>query len=164
MYSCWFWKGSVKSILLIVQGSLKASHCRGWAALGGEMMALWYSCCKSEAVGWSGGLPRQQPRWGEKDLMKSSKDYKDLPAQQTRLCSTVKAFLTLMLWYLLPTRFAFYFPPRCLRPGLCVLRLDLRGRWHQTNIWSLTQTKLPLQDGRLAMECQWRLALRWVLW
>lgn len=39
--------------------------------------------------------------------MKSSKDYKGSPAQQTRLCSRVKAFLTLMLWYLLPTRFAF---------------------------------------------------------
>lgn len=41
---------------LILQGSLNAPATSGQAAFGGEMITLWYSCCKSEAV-WRSAMP-----------------------------------------------------------------------------------------------------------
>lgn len=99
--------------LLIAVGSLKASHRRGQAASGGEMSPLLYSRHKSEAVRWSGGLPRLQPRREEKDLMTSSKNDRVTGATNVSLFrgegipDSHAAVFTANTLFL-------YFPPRCL--------------------------------------------------
>lgn len=165
MYPCWFW--SFKG-----QGEMYSFNWVPWrlptVAVRPPSVVRW-SLHGTSAVsqGRSDGLEVCHGRSraeGKKTWWNCPKITKICRCNKRRLCSAVEAFQTLMLWYFLPTRFAFYFPLRCLQPGLCVLRSDLRGRWHQRNIWSLAQTKLPLQDKRRATECRWRLALRWVQW
>lgn len=81
---------------LITLVSLLAPYERGRTISGREMTSLWYGCMESEVVKWSGRLPQLQSHRVEKDLMKSSKDYKERLEQQTFLCPAVKAFLTLI--------------------------------------------------------------------
>lgn len=67
----------------------------GQTNYGCGMSSLWYSCSESEVVKWCGRLPQLQSHRVKRDLMRSSKNYKERLVQQTLLCPAVEAFLTL---------------------------------------------------------------------
>lgn len=140
---------------------MKASHRRGQASSRGEMSALRYSRHKSEAVRWSGGLPRLQPRREEKDLMTSSKNYKVTGATNVSLFRGEGIPDSYAVVFTANTLF-FNFPSRCLQPGLSVSSgRNLRGRWHQTKrmISSSNQITTPRREGSHGMSMEVSLCL-----